>query len=375
MNVLFLDQFSELGGAQRCLLDLLPALACAGWSAHVAAPGDGELAAQAIALRATADRVRCGPYASGHKTPSDLARFAVETPRLACEIRSLIRRYDADLVYVNGPRLLPAAALAAIKGPPILFHAHSLLDGYPLRLAGWSLRLSRAAVVASCRFVGRSLAPYTSQSGQSRIRVVYNGVRQNDSPRLNTSGNRSNIRIGVIGRISPEKGQAEFLRAARLLYPDFPHGKFLICGGPLFSSASALRYSAELESLAEDLPVEFTGWQQDIDSVLSTLDLLVVPSAPIDATPRVILEAFAAGVPVIAFASGGIPEIVEHNVTGFLVEQRSHEALAAAMRQCLREPGRLREVAACARLKAGSEFSLERYRQQMLEAMQSAVAS
>jgi len=90
----------------------------------------------------------------------------------------------------------------------------------------------------------------------------------------------------------------------------------------------------------------------------------------------VILEAFAAGVPVIAFASGGIPEIVEHNVTGFLVEQRSHEALAAAMRHwLLREPGRLREVAACARLKAGSDFSLERYRQQVLEAMQSAARS
>jgi len=373
MNVLFLDQFSELGGAQRCLLDLLPALAGPGWSAHVAAPGDGELAARAIALSATADRIHCGPYASGHKTPGDLARFAVETPRLAREIGSLIRRYNADLVYVNGPRLAPAAALAARKGPPILFHTHSLLDGYPLRLAGWSLRLARAAVVASCRFVARPLEPYAGDRG---VRVIYNGVRQNNSPRGNSSRDTSNVRIGVIGRISPEKGQAEFLRAVRLLYPDLPHGKFLICGGPLFSSASALRYGAELVALAKDLPVEFTGWQQDIDSVLSTLDLLVVPSAPIDATPRVILEAFAAGVPVIAFASGGIPEIVEHNVTGFLVEERSHEALAGAMRHwLLREPERLREASACARLKAGSEFSLERYQGQILEAMQSAVRS
>ncbi len=372
MNVLFLDQFGELGGAQRCLLDLLPAMAGGGWSAHVAAPGHGELAARATALHATADRIQCGPYSSGHKTAGDMARFALETPRLAREIRSLIRRYDADLVYVNGPRLAPAAALAARKGPPILFHAHSLLDGYPLRLAGWSLHLARAAVVAACRFVARPLEPYAIHAGQSRVQVVYNGVRQNGSPRRNGSA----VRIGVIGRISPEKGQAEFLRAARLLYPDLPHGTVLICGGPVFSNAAALRYSAELESLAKGLPVEFTGWQENIDSVLSTLDLLVVPSTPVDATPRVILEAFAAGVPVIAFASGGIPEIVEHNVTGFLVEPRSHEALAAAMRHwLLREPHRLREVAACARAKAGSEFSLERYRRQMLAAMRSAVES
>lgn len=372
MNVLFLDQFGELGGAQRCLLDLLPALAGRGWSAHVAAPGDGELAGRATALHATADRIRCGPYSSGHKTLGDIARFAIETPRLAGEIRKLIRRYDADLVYVNGPRLAPAAALAARKGPPILFHAHSLLDGYPRRLAGWSLRLARAALVASCRFVARPLEPYAGHAGQSRVRVVYNGVRQNSNPRHNTSA----VRIGVIGRISPEKGQAEFLRAVRLLYPDLPHGKFLICGGPLFSSAAALRYSAELQALAKDLPVEFTGWRENIDNVLSTLNLLVVPSAPIDATPRVILEAFAAGVPVIAFASGGIPEIVEHNVTGFLVEPRSPEALAGAMRHwLLREPHRLPEVAACARSKASGEFSLERYQRQMLEAIESAVRS
>jgi len=296
-----------------------------------------------------------------------MARFVMETPRLVREIGSLIRRYDADLIYVNGPRLAPAAALAARQGPPILFHAHSLLGGYSRRLAGWSLQRARAMLVASCRFVARPLEPYAGPRG---VRVVYNGVRQNSSPRPATSTSR----IGVIGRISPEKGQAEFLRAARLLYPDLPRSKFLICGSPLFSSPSALRYAAELKALAQNLPVEFPGWQEDIDAVLATLDLLVVPSTCVDATPRVILEAFAAGVPVMAFACGGIPEIVEHNVTGFLVEDRSPEALAAAMRQCLlREPGRLREVAVCARSRVGSRFSLERYRQQMLEAMQSAV--
>src|ERR1019366_3307065 len=122
-----------------------------------------------------------------------------------------------------------------------------------------------------------------------------------------------------------------------------PQCRFLICGAPLFSNPAAMRYCAELEALAEDLPVEFSGWTEDVEGVLATLDLLVVPSAAIDATPRVILEAFAAGVPVVAFASGGIPEIVEHGVTGCLVEARSPKALAFAIRDVLREPERLRE--------------------------------
>jgi glycosyltransferase involved in cell wall biosynthesis len=87
----------------------------------------------------------------------------------------------------------------------------------------------------------------------------------------------------------------------------------------------------------------------------------------------VILEGFAAGVPVLAFASGGIPEIVEHGVTGFLVEDHSPKALAAALQDVLREPDRLREVAANARAKARTEFSLERYQAQTIETIEAAL--
>jgi glycosyltransferase involved in cell wall biosynthesis len=367
MNILCLDQFGELGGAQRCLLDLLPAMAALNWSVHLAAPA-GPLAEHAAALGATVDPIRCGPYSSGSKTLADMARFAAEAPRLAREIRGLVSRYSADLIYVNGPRLLPAVALAGSGAPRVLFHSHSLLDGLALRLAGRSLARRRAAVVASCRFVAAPLASYCA--GRA-IRVVYNGVRQMP---LTTRARDGEFRIGVIGRISPEKGQADFLRAARILQSNTPPCRFMVCGAPLFSSPAALRYRADLDALTAGLPVEFAGWTEDVESVLAALDLVVVPSAPVDATPRVILEAFAAGVPVVAFASGGIPEIVEHGVTGFLVEERSPQALAAAIHGLLREPGRLCQVSAKARAKARAEFSLERYRAEMIEAITATAA-
>ena len=92
MNILFLDQFSDLGGAQRCLLDLLPAVRERGWRAHVAAPGDGELRGRAVALGAEFHPIRCGPYESGNKSMGDFARFAAELPRLAREIARLAVR-------------------------------------------------------------------------------------------------------------------------------------------------------------------------------------------------------------------------------------------------------------------------------------------
>jgi glycosyltransferase involved in cell wall biosynthesis len=372
MNILCLDQFGELGGAQRCLLDEMPAMLARGWSVHLAAPGHGQLAERAAALEVTADPIRCGPYSSGHKTLADVARFAAEGPRLAGEIRSLARRYSADLIYVNGPRLLPAAALsvsyAAHEMPRVLFHSHSLLEGPARWLAGRSLARTRAAIVASCRFVAAPLMPY---SGDRGIRVVYNGVRRMSL--LRRPADTQDFRIAVIGRISPEKGQVDFLRAARILHSAAPQCRFVVCGAPLFFNPAAMEYSAALKTLAEDLPVEFAGWTDDVEGVLATLDLLVVPSTAVDATPRVILEAFAAGVPVVAYASGGIPEIVEHGMTGFLVEEHSPQALARAIEDLLREPHRLRAAAERAQAKARGEFSLERYRSQMIAAIEAAL--
>ena len=86
MRLLVLDQFSDLGGAQRCLLDLLPGIGARGWRALVALPGTGELFERVRALGFETARVDCGPYTSGGKSAMDVARFAIGTPRLAWQI-------------------------------------------------------------------------------------------------------------------------------------------------------------------------------------------------------------------------------------------------------------------------------------------------
>src|SRR5215471_16815726 len=133
MRLLLLDQFSELGGAQRCLLDLLPAIRARGWDSLIGLPGSGEMFARVRAIGFDAGQISCGPFRSGSKSAADLTRFAVQTPRLAGEIRRLAA--GVDLVYVNGPRLVPATALAGLD-VPVVFHAHSYLQpGLVRRLA------------------------------------------------------------------------------------------------------------------------------------------------------------------------------------------------------------------------------------------------
>jgi glycosyltransferase involved in cell wall biosynthesis len=357
MNILFLDQYSDLGGAQRCLIDLLPAVRERGWQAHVAAPGNGELCDRAEEVGAAFHPIHCGPYQSDGKSTEDLFHFARELPLLAREIAELAGKFHAGIVYVNGPRLLPAACLALRNSLPLIFHCHSFLrQHYAASLAGLSLAGSSATMIASCSFVVEPLRLYAG-----RFHVVYNGVASGSE--LPTRALSAVRRIGVLGRIGPEKGQLEFVQAARLLGGNH---QFVVCGAPLFSYPAAIGYYERVRECASGLPVEFLGWREDVAAVLAGLDLLVVPSAAGEATTRVILEAYAAGVPVVASSSGGIPEIVSDGETGYLVPPGDPARLAARIRDILTDPAALLRVAENGHRAWRERFTLERYQSRIL---------
>lgn len=368
MRLLLLDQFSDMGGAQHGLLDLLPAIQERGWKALAGLPGDGELFQRARALGFDTARVECGPYASGKKSLMDVGRFLMGLPRLARRIRGLADSIHADLVYINGPRLLPAAARARLRAP-VLFHSHSyLFPGLVRTLTGTSLRRLDAWVVGSCEFVAEPWRPYVRPD---RVSVVYNGVAeaQVQSPGRTRRVPRPCSTVGCIGRIAPEKGQREFLVAARIIHRALPECRFFIYGAALFSEAGAARYEAEVRDGAAGLPVEFPGWVTDVCSALANLDLLLVPSASHEATTRVILEAFAAGVPVVAFRSGGIPEVVEDGETGLLAGS-AEEMARLAIELLAGDSARLVSISQAARQSWRRNFTLDRYRQRVLEAME-----
>jgi glycosyltransferase involved in cell wall biosynthesis len=246
-------------------------------------------------------------------------------------------------------------------GIPLVFHCHSYLrHHYAAALAGISLAGAAATVIASCRFVAGPLMPYVNST------VIYNGVNGGADP-LVRGRPPGRPRIGVLGRIAPEKGQLDFLKAARLLPPNY---QFVICGAPLFSNSSAQSYFERVREQAAGLPVEFLGWRDDVTTVLSDLDLLVVPSAPGEATTRVILEAFAAGVPVVASNSGGIPEIVSDGETGFLTPPSDSTKLAARIHAAMANPAALHRIAANAHREVRERFTLEQYQARVMSILE-----
>lgn len=359
MRLLILDQFSELGGAQQCLLDLLPAIRERGWRACLGLPGNGPLAARVLDAGFETAPIDCAMYSNGRKTASDLGRFVTGTPRLARQISEIAERFRADAIYVNGPRLLPAVG----AGRPVIFHAHRIVPRAAERLlCGWRLRRTRASVIGVCRFAAD---PWAKFVGAERISVIYNGVagpqtlpeRRMDGP----------PRIGCIGRIAPEKGQLEFVRAAALIHRAIPECRFAIYGAAVIADPD---YEHKVRAAAGGLPIEFAGWTDDVQDALANLDVLLTPSDPYEATTRVILESFAAGTPVVAFPSGGIPEVIDHGRTGLLAN--GAEEMAQAAIALLRDECRRGEIARQAREIWRARFTVERWREAVLNFIESA---
>jgi glycosyltransferase involved in cell wall biosynthesis len=364
VRVLVLDQFSELGGAQMCLLMGIEAMRASGWEVAAGLPANGELFRSIRGVGFEPFPISLGPYGLGRKSAVDLGRFLAQAPRLAVQIRSHARSFGADLLYLNGPRLLPAATLANL-GIPVLFHAHSNVSSHMVRrIAGEALRRLPAGVVACCCFAAECWRPFVEPG---RISIVFNGVA---GPSAIRRRNSREPNVGCIGRISPEKGQMEFVAAAAAIHRAVPKCRFAIFGAPLFSDDAA-RYYQQVRAAARGLPIEFPGWAADVSKALAEIDLLLVPSGSGEATTRVIPEAFAAGVPVIAFASGGIPEVIEHDRTGFLV--RSTEEMAGCTIDLLSgSRQRLCSVSQAARIAWETRFTPECFQLRLLEVMKAA---
>jgi glycosyltransferase involved in cell wall biosynthesis len=351
-----------MGGAQRCLVEAAMGFAERGWEVHALVP-DGPIHTALAPYCAEVRALPCGPFSSAAKTVKDALRFACQLPVQALEIGRTAARSRINVMYVNGPRVLPAAGLGR-NGRPLIYHVHWMV---PQRSAALltrtALRRSGASAIAPSRLAADWLQGCVEPG---LISTVYNGVAE-----FGTSlRSRDAIRhIAILGRISPEKGQLEFVRAARIA-ASRNHGlRFTVCGAPMFTED---RYFEQVRAEASGLPIEFSGWTEDAGAFLSGIDLLVVPSQPIDNIPRVILEAFAAGTPVLAFASGAIPELIEHRETGLLVREQTPEALAEAILPAAGDCDLLNQIAARAYRRWRERYTLRRFQSEISEAVEAA---
>lgn len=344
MQISFFHAGATLYGADKSLLVLVEGVVAAGHQARVYLPGPGPLVDHLAALPGVTVQLRPMPVLSRrYQHPWGLVCYGWELGRAIAWITAELRRTGPDLVHTNTIFLLPAAVAARLVGLPHVWHVLDIVVKSP-PLGTWLARLTGRLsdrVIAVSEAVRRYLVA-ADPSQAPRIEVIRNGI----DPKPLQGGDRAALRrelglgptdvlVGMLGRIHPMKGQDVFLEAIRRL-PPRPGLHFTMVGG-VYAGDEATFHA--LQDRAQDLPhVHVLDFRTQVADVYAALDVFVLPSALPDPLPTVVLEAMAAGLPVIATAHGGAPEMVQEGLTGFLVPPGDAAALADRILRLVEQP-------------------------------------
>lgn len=147
--------------------------------------------------------------------------------------------------------------------------------------------------------------------------------------------------IVIIGSVSPRKNQLEAVRALELLVRDHPSANMTIIG-PTRDARYEDRLIAEVHKRDLTSHVSFLGWRDDVPNQLAQADALLMTSLA-EGVPHVVREAMLMGVPVVAGHVGGVPELIRHRETGWLVDPQSAHDIASKLEECLYGAVSLRE--------------------------------
>ena len=278
-------------------------------------------------------------------------------PLALTDMMRIMREHRIQIVHASGMKAILLGRVAArILGAEAVIHFHDTRT--PARPVG---------------LVQRALAPWTAQGiavseavrssvisdfalPPSKVKTIHNPIEfeRFAQPR---SCARTRLRrefeipdgapvIGIVGRMTQDKGHGDLIRAMPSILQERPDAVALIVGdGPTRPRTTQMVKEAGLEG-----SVKFTGHRADIPDVLAAIDLLALPSVR-EGLPYSIMEAMAAGRPVVAFAVGGVPELIAHEQEGLLVPAGDAGALSDSIVRVLGDPALSHRLTAAARRK------------------------
>jgi glycosyltransferase involved in cell wall biosynthesis len=344
----------RIGGGEESLLGLVRGLDRRRFAPHVHVPGEGGMA---IELR------RIGVPIALRPLPTVRPWTVLAGGRAVRDLRALLSARRIRLVHAHGSRGALYAGLAARRSRvPVIWHVR-IVDRDPW-LDGLLLRMSSAVVANSAAAAGR----FRGRSGAAtKVQVVPNGVDLERFGPGAAAGLTKTLAppaggavVVYIGRLERGKGPDLFLEAARVAQRTLPQARFLLVGdGPM-------RAALEADARAADVRATFVGHQADPRPFLGMAAAVVVPSRQ-EAFGRVLIEAMAAEVPVVATRVGGIPEVCVDGRTGLLVPPEDPGALAEAIVSTLTDPdatrARVRAAAADVRARFTLAAHVERIQQ------------
>jgi glycosyltransferase involved in cell wall biosynthesis len=288
------------------------------------------------------------------------ARFALADSG-GRSIAAFLREWRPDVVHVNCLPHLRGAERARAAGFPVAWHIREILPP-GTRRRWFASRLSRDAtrVVAVSEAVGEWLR---DEGLGERVTVIHNGVQPAESSREPHEARASlglprEARVaGLFGQILPHKGVMQFVEAGERALGAGGDLRFVVAGAGPDGFVEEVR--AQMAAASRPDRFHLLPPQPNAADLMAAADMVCLTTTTPDPLPRTVLEAMAAGKPVIAFRSGGAPEMVVDGRTGRLVDDV--EGLAAAMIELAADEDLRSSMGNAGARRAREEFTLDRH--------------
>jgi L-malate glycosyltransferase len=376
LTICFYNHTGKVSGAEKVLFAILSGLDRQGHKATVFAPRS-----EAFESFCSANHVAYRPISALEARytwdPRQLYRYCRSFVHLIRELRRGLAYERPDLIHANTARSGIVASLATIgMNVRVLWHVHDIMPRHPLSTiirglvvcSGRNRMIAVSQATADC-FVGRT--PKWLQSRAPMV-VVHNGIdtqrfaytREGASSFLKDIGlTEEHFRIGIVGQITPRKGHLELIRnLVPLFLSRMPHARLLVVGSALFNNDALYleKLKAEVACLGLERHVLFLG-PRDVPTVMRALNVLVLNSSN-EPFGLVLAEAMATGTPVVAAAVDGVPEIVEHGVSGFLFAPGDWKALLSHLVSIASDRTLVEGLAHAGRARVALLFDQSRFR-------------
>ena len=362
-RVLLVNHVGEISGAENSMLTLARHLDRRRFEPLAAVPA-GAVAAELDDIEVPVSML---PQLrlSQPRNPLQMVAAWLRVKRWGAKIGLAAEEMGADLIAANSL----TAALGCVAGGaadlPVVWHARDL-QASERAVRRVVPRVTRIAAISGC--VADGVAAQHPRAGDITT-LVYNGV---DSEHFWAERPRTEVRreldlpddalvIGAVGQLVPWKRHDLFIEAAAHVLVHLPKARFLIVGADLFGEHPD--YVHSLRSLRESLGlrdhVTFTGYREDIASVMGAMDLLVHPAEK-EPLGRVLIEAMSLGIPCVAVDECGPAEIIEDGHCGVLVTVGDPQTISARVVEMAGRQGALERMGEKARARVRDLFTAER---------------
>jgi glycosyltransferase involved in cell wall biosynthesis len=386
-RTIFVDETSEIGGAEVILATTAKHLKKAGWRPSLVIPREGPLADLFISAGIPVHKVPGFRFRSTsfyvrhfHKAPNPLALVINAFIGLiwVLRLRSFFRRSRPAIVHTVSMWSHIFAGLAArLAGCPVVWHFQeitSLASGFGMYrrlLVVWARYIPTRIVCLSEKIADQFANDVDVRDKVSVLWPIVDIGKFIPAKRVETSKNDHINTVGTVARLTPWKGQEVALRTARILKDKGVQFRWLFAGDVALGST---KYRDHLCNLIRqwdlDQNVKLIGWVEDMPHFYRSLDALV--HVPIEAEPfgLVLAEAMASGLPVISTSGGGMEKIIEA-AGGILIPPNQPNAIADTLIELWNSPQDAIKRGKIARCFAEQTFSTEKYTQQWIDVYES----